>query len=682
MAVTSVKNESSSQSIISEASNDGVQQFEPLKPLSGPKIIVIGSGPVGLRFVEEILKRRPNANITMFGGEGTLPYNRIQLSSLLAGEAKYEDILNSLPDSNKHVGFQHIPANVDVVFSKERYVVDQQGNRYDYDKLVFATGSRPHVPNIPGVDQTGVYTFRNLKDAEALSARIWRSRHIVVVGGGLLGLEAARALTRFNTKVTLIQQGPWLMNRQLDEKAGELLKASVEAKGIEVITDSGVRNILGEGRVTGVVTRDKQEIECDTVLLCAGIKANMELARDTNIKVANGIMVDDQLQTSAANVFAIGECCEHRGLTYGLVNPGFEQAAVAANVIANGSASYLGSLEVSRLKVAGEYVCSMGPIDNLPKRPFQSEYTYTNKKAGIYRKIVIYKGKIYAATGFGEWTESRRIQEAYQQGRRIYPWQVLRFLITGSLWGSANNIQTWSPETHVCQCKGVSLGELTVAMEQGANTVSALQKTTQAGTVCGSCKPLLHELTGDEAKMDKDNTWLPLILFSLFACAALGFIFGNGPAEVSDSVITQGWFEKIWNDHFYKQVTGFTLLGLSVLGLFMSMKKRVVKVSNWKWTGAYNIWRLVHVILGGLCAGVLILHTGMHLGENINFYLMVDFLAIILLGGLAAIIFGGSHHLSAKKAMKLRSFWRWTHVLVTWPLPILLAFHILSVYYY
>ena len=334
MAVTSVKPENPSKGIQEPAANDVVQQFEPLKPLAGPKIIVIGSGPVGMRFVEEVLKRKPSANITMFGGEGTQPYNRIQLSSLLAGEAKYEDILNTLPDEQRHTGFQHIPANVEVVFSKEKYVVDQQGNRYDYDKLVFATGSRPHVPDIPGVDQTGVYTFRNLKDAEALSARIWRSRHIVVVGGGLLGLEAARALTRFNTKVTLIQQGPWLMNRQLDEKAATLLKDSIENKGIEVITESGVRNILGEGRVTGVVTRDKTEIECDTVLLCAGIKPNMELARDANIKVANAIMVDDQLQTSEPNVFAIGECCEHRGLTYGLVNPGFEQAAVAANVIA------------------------------------------------------------------------------------------------------------------------------------------------------------------------------------------------------------------------------------------------------------------------------------------------------------------------------------------------------------
>ena len=680
MAVTSVKSENPSKGIQEPAANDVVQQFEPLKPLAGPKIIVIGSGPVGMRFVEEVLKRKPSANITMFGGEGTQPYNRIQLSSLLAGEAKYEDILNALPDEQRHTGFQHIPANIEVVFSKEKYVVDQQGNRYDYDKLVFATGSRPHVPDIPGVDQTGVYTFRNLKDAEALSARIWRSRHIVVVGGGLLGLEAARALTRFNTKVTLIQQGPWLMNRQLDEKAATLLKDSIENKGIEVITESGVRNILGEGRVTGVVTRDKTEIECDTVLLCAGIKPNMELARDANIKVANAIMVDDQLQTSEPNVFAIGECCEHRGLTYGLVNPGFEQAAVAANVIANGSASYLGSLEVSRLKVAGEYVCSMGPIDNLPKRPFQSEYTYTNKKAGIYRKIVLYKGRIYAATGFGEWPESRRIQEAYQQGRRVYPWQVLRFILTGTIWGvgSSNNIKTWSAETHVCQCKGVSLGELTVHMEQGATSVAALQDKTQAGTVCGSCKPLLQELVGDTTPMEKDSTWGSLLGFSVVALAIACLILYLPAAQVADSVFDQGWYEKIWNDHFYKQVTGFTLLGLSVIGLLMSMQKRL----SFNWLGQYKYLRVLHVFLGLACAGVLLLHTGMHLGENLNFYLMADFLGVIILGSLAAGVVAISHHMKAKQAMKLRSFWRWLHVLITWPLPILLAFHVLSVYYY
>lgn len=675
MAVTSVK-----PSIPTSSTEQSVKQFEPLKPLSGPKIIVIGSGPVGMRFVEETLKRKPNANIVMFGGEGTQPYNRIQLSSLLAGETKYEDILNELPDEKLHKGFKHIPCNVDIVFSKEKYVVDQYGDRYDYDKLVFATGSRPHVPNIPGVDQTGVYTFRNLKDAEALSARISRSRHIVVVGGGLLGLEAARALTRFNTKVTLIQQGPWLMNRQLDEKAGALLKDSVENKGIEVIVESGVRLIQGEGRVEGVVTRDKQEIECDTVLLCAGIKPNMELARDANIKVANGIMVDDQLQTSEQNIYAIGECAEHRGLTYGLVNPGFEQAAVAANVIAQGSASYLGSLEVSRLKVAGEFVSSMGPIDNLPKRPFQSEYTYQNKKAGIYRKIVLYKGKIYAVTGFGEWPESRRIQEAYQQNRRVYPWQVLRFLAIGTLWGegSSNNIQTWSPETYVCQCKGVTLGELNVAMEQGATTVSALQEQTQASTVCGSCKPLLQELVGEEAKLEKDSTWSALLVMSAIALFAAMAIIYFPAAQVADSIFKQGWYENIWNDHFYKQVTGFTLLGLSVVGLLMSLQKR----ASLSFLGQYKYLRVLHAVLGAACVGVLALHTGLHLGENLNFYLMTDFLAILLLGSLAAAVVAISHHMSAKNAMKLRSTWRWAHILVTWPLPILLAFHIISVYYY
>ncbi len=644
------------------------------------KYIVIGAGPVGIRFAQELLKRRPDADITVFGNEPYQPYNRVQLSSLLAGEISYDEIITALPDVNKFPNFSQQNNTIRSIDVENKRVRDINGDEHPFDKLVIATGSRPHQPNIPGVDQAGVYTFRNLKDAESLYSRVSRARHIVVVGGGLLGLESAKALQKFNTEVTLIQQGERLMNRQLDDMAAGKLQEIIEELGINVITNSGVRQILGSGRVTGVITRDKETVECDTVLLCAGVKPNSEIARSAKIKIGAGILVDDQLQTSSPDIYAIGECCEHRGSTYGLVNPGYEQAAILAENFCRGHASYVGSLEVSRLKVVGASICSMGDCTDTERRPLRREYKYKNNKAGIYRKIVTYKGRITGAVGFGEWEESRRIQEAYQAKRRIWPWQALRFMLTGKLFGgtSQDDINLWPKATIVCQCNNISQGELVEAIDNGCDTVMTLQSATGAGTVCGSCKPLLSSLVGYNGPTPKEKAWTTTLIASVLAVSIAVLISVMPELRVSDSVQTRTVMESIWNDKFWKQVTGFSLLGMSTLGLLMSLRKRIAS----KRLGDYAYWRVLHVVLGVFCASTLILHTGFHLGSNFNQVLMIDFLGVLILGSLAGAVLSLSHKFSASTSTKIRSFWTWCHILFTWPLPILLGFHILTVYYY
>ena len=655
-----------------------VNTFDPTA--SNIKVIVVGSGPVGLRFAQELLRRLPQAEVTLFGNEPYQPYNRVQLSALLAGDIHYEDILSPLPSTQQYPGFKNKICAIRSINAKAQAVVDAEGHSHHYDKLIIATGSRPHVPSIPGVDQTGVYTFRNLKDAEALYTRANRARHVLVVGGGLLGLEAARALLRQNTQVTLVQQGQRLMNRQLDDRAAQILQQKIESLGINVITNSGIRKILGEGRVIGATTRDGQVIECDTILLCAGIKANVELARNAKIVVAKGIVVGDQLQTSAENIYAIGECCEHRGLTYGLVNPGFEQAAIAAEIIASGKSNYVGSLEISQLKVVGEEVCSMGTVADLPQNPFQKELSYTDKKRGIYRKIVLYKGKLIGAAGVGAWPESKRVQEAYQTGRKVRLWQQLCFQFTGKLWAFSDgqSVASWPRTATICQCNNITQGTLVDALSQGCQSVSELQQATGAGTVCGSCKPLLGELCGTPANSEKEKAWLPTLAGSLIALVVFGFLVFLPPLVVANSVLEQDALEKIWNDKYWKQVTGFSLLGMSVIGLLMSLKKRL----GLQKFGDYTWWRTLHVFLGLMCAGILILHTGLHFGANLNRMLMLDFLAIIFLGSLAGAVVSLSHTLSLNAAKQLRAFWTWGHILLTWPLPILLGTHIFTVYYF
>jgi len=255
-------------------------------------IIIIGAGPVGVRVLTELRKKNIPCQVTLFGNEAYEPYNRVQLSNLLSRSKDYEDIITQLPDSTESFSFTYRQQHVKKILPEDKKIITRNGEEYHYDDLVIATGSTPFVPHIEGADLTGVYTFRNLRDAEALMTRSLKSRKVVVVGGGLLGLEAARALKKYHTEVVLMQQADRLMNRQLDEKAAGILKEYVESLDVWV----------------------------------------------AGLHVGRGITVNDQLQTSNDNIYAIGECCEHQGVVYGIVAPGFEQAAVVADNFANGHA--------------------------------------------------------------------------------------------------------------------------------------------------------------------------------------------------------------------------------------------------------------------------------------------------------------------------------------------------------
>jgi nitrite reductase (NADH) large subunit len=654
-------------------------------PSGDAKIIVIGSGPVGMRFVESLLKRAPMAHVQLFGNEPYQPYNRVQLSALLAGEISRDALDIPLPSPCEKPNFSYTVSVIRKIDTSTKTVTDADGREHDFDILVIATGARAHVPSIPGVDRSGVYTFRNLKDTEFLSARVVRSRHIVVVGGGLLGLEAAKGLLRFNTRVTVIQQGPRLMNRQLSDEAASLLQAQVEALGIRVIVSAGVRKIQGDQSIQSVLTNDGDVIDCDTVLLCAGIIPNVELARAAGISAATGITVNDQLQTSHPDIYAIGECCQHRGLTYGLVTPGFEQATVAAEVICNGQAHYVGSQVASRLKVIGQSVFSIGQINDLPSRPLQREAVYRNKGQGIYRHIILHRGHIIGAVGMGEWPELNRVQEAFNTQRKVWFWQYWVFLLSGRLWplDGAEAVGQWPATAIVCQCSSVTQGELINAISTGCTNQQQLQDCTNAGKVCGSCKPLLSELLSDSGLNEqlipeKETGWGVLLAASIAALSTAVVVAAMPEAVNADSVQSIGWFERVWNDKFWKQVSGFSLLGLSLLGMLMSLRKRL----NLSWMGQFANWRVFHGVLGLACAGVLILHTGFHLGSNLNRWLMVDFLGVLTIGAASGMVVALSHRLKPRRAISVRKTWSHLHVLMSWPLPALLIMHILSVYYF
>ncbi|MCW8884787.1 MAG: FAD-dependent oxidoreductase, partial [Motiliproteus sp.] len=556
-------------------------------------------------------------------------------------------------------------------------VLDAEGNYHSYSKLVLATGSRPHIPDVEGIDLNGVFTFRNMRDSERLKARTVRSQSMVVVGGGLLGIEAARALLQSNTHITLVQQASHLMNNQLDETASLRLQSELEQLGIEVITGEGVRRIEGSDRVEAVVLRDNRRLSCDTVLLSAGIKPNMEIGRRAWLKVARGIKVDDQLRTSDGNIFAIGECAEHRGQVYGLVAPGLEQATIAADNIAGGDSRYLGSHSVAKLKVVDTPVFSMGDTDmdnGIRKRAI----VFSDSEN--YRKLVFSQGKLVGAMAIGEWKETPRLQELITHQRQLKPWQKLRFRFSGFLWNPADaeNPNLWPEQSIICNCNNVSRGTLSQALENGCCSVSELSAETTAATTCGSCKPLLQLMVGDQQPAAPEKGWSGLMATAILTPVLAAMMLFIPGLTLSDSVQGGQWLEQIWNDGLIKQITGFTLLGLTLIGLAMSLRKRMKRFQ----LGTFNHWRLAHVILGVLTLALLLAHTGLHTGNNLNQWLLYDYLALAALGALASAVIALQFKFSATTGKQMRDFWFWSHLLLAWPLPVLLSFHVLSVYYF
>lgn len=322
-------------------------------------IVIIGTGPVGIRMLEELHAASLYHPIIIYGGEPWMPYNRVRLSSLLAGEISHDDILLSNDGLVSDPIVRRYNCKIVSIDRENKVVIDEFGKEQQYEKLILATGSEPFIPNIPGIELEGVFKFRDLNDTEKLIARRARSRKTVVIGGGLLGLEAARAMQRFSTSVTVIEHNNRLLFRQLDETGSNLFKKIVEDLDIEVLVSNQVKKINGDRFVESIELRGGETIECDTLIVSAGIKPNVELAKNAGLAFGKGIKVNNAMQTSDTDIYAVGECCEHQGEVYGIVAPGFEQALIAAQNIASITTQYKGTLLATSLKVVGHPVFSI-----------------------------------------------------------------------------------------------------------------------------------------------------------------------------------------------------------------------------------------------------------------------------------------------------------------------------------
>ena len=364
-------------------------------------LVIVGNGMAAVRLVDELAKvALGRYAIAVIGAEPRLAYNRVLLSSVLAGETASHEIelkpANWWRDRGVTLKYGCAVDEIDVG-RRELKIANEES--ISFSKLVLAIGSSPLRLNVPGVELSGVHTFRDSRDVDLLLTLAAAKKRVVVVGGGLLGLEAAYGLAKAGAPVTLVHLMDRLMERQLDAPAGALLKSLVEKKGIKVLLNASTSRIMGEQRVEGLELSDGQRIDAYAVILAAGIRPNIALAKDAGISVGRGVVVDDRLQTGSDGIFALGECAEHRGICYGLVEPAYEQAKVLAQHLAGRTALYPGSVVATNLKVSGVSVFSAGEFMGSDR---SEAIVLGDFRRGVYKKLVIEDGRLTGAVLVGD----------------------------------------------------------------------------------------------------------------------------------------------------------------------------------------------------------------------------------------------------------------------------------------
>ena len=465
------------------------------------KLVMIGNGMAGVRTLEELLKLAPDLyDITVFGAEPHPNYNRILLSPVLAGEQTFEEIvlndLNWYADNGIKLLLGRKVVKID---RKKRLAIADDGSEAEYDRLLIATGSNPFILPIPGKDLQGVIGYRDIADTQTMMDTAKTHKHAVVIGGGLLGLEAANGLKLRGMDVTVVHLGDWLLERQLDRTAGELLQKSLEDRGLKFLLPKHTAELLdnGEGRVCAVKFKDGEVIPADLVVMAAGIRPNTELAESAGIACNRGILVNDTMQTYDPRIYAIGECASHRGIAYGLVAPLFEQAKVCANHLAQlGFSRYQGSVTSTKLKVTGIDLFSAGEFMG---GEGTETITLSDPIGGVYKKLVIKDDVLVGACLYGDTADGGWYFRQIRENHNVSEIRDHLMFGEGAIGDvghqGADKTANMPDSMEICGCNGVCKGTIVKAIqENGLFTVDDVKKQTKAGSSCGSCVGLVEQI--------------------------------------------------------------------------------------------------------------------------------------------------------------------------------------------
>ncbi len=474
--------------------------FEGINKMKRERIIVIGNGMAGVATVEHLLKKQQDMAVTIFGSEQHVNYNRILLSSVLSGATGFEDIILNPPGWYESHGIDlHLGVTVSRIDIDGKRVFTEKGDSDPFDKLLIATGSTPFIPPIKGIYTDGIltpgiFTFRNIEDTQSMTQWAHKSRKAIVIGGGLLGIEAASGLIRQGVDVAIVHLVDRLMEMQVDAAASETLKREITKLGIQVLLGYSAEEIIVHNdRLEGVVFSNGKALEADMIVIATGIRPNVQLARDAGLAVNRGIVVSDYMQTSHPDIYAVGECIEHRGKVYGTVAPLMEQTQVAAEAMTGGRTSrYEGSVVATKLKVAGIPLASVG---NFQGGVGCEEMVYSDPGVSIYKKLVISGGRIIGTILLGDLDGYNRYQGLIQNKEDISLQR--KTLLTGQT-QTVTSVASIPDSATLCGCMGVSKGTIISAIEEyGLTSVKEVSEKTRACTSCKGCTPLIEQILQD-----------------------------------------------------------------------------------------------------------------------------------------------------------------------------------------
>lgn len=650
-------------------------------------LAVVGNGMAGHRLCERLvgLGVAETTRIVVFASEPRVAYDRVHLGDVLRGRSA-EALALCDADWYAAQGIElRLDDAIESIDLRRRTACSRRGVSLRYDRLALATGSEPIVPPISGLQGPGVFVYRTAEDAASIRAAALRSvarrgmpgQGVAgVLGGGLLGLEAARLLQQLGCRVSVFERAPHLLPRQLPADASRFLEARLRGLGIELRLAATVRRVAASEEGLEVDLGDGDRVPVDLLVVAVGVRPSDGLARRAGLAVhpEGGILVDDRLRTSDDSVFGVGECVRHAGAIVGLAAPALEMADVLAERLAGRARRYAGAPAATRLKVedveltvVGETLADGSGVDLLA---FAS--------AAAQRWLVLAGGRALGAVAIGAWLEWPRVQASVERRARLSARARARFERSGSPWrpSSRRPVAAWPDARIVCACAGVDCGALRAALAGGCRTAPALSAQTRAGTLCGSCRPLLDELVGADPAPPCGRVSGSLVVAALASTVLCLVLALATPVPIPASVRTEALLERLGSSSLARQATGFCALALCAGSLGLSLRKRWPRLRM----GSFAAWRVVHGGLGVATLVVLVAHTGLRSGGLLDQWLLECLLVLSLAGAGAAL--GAGLEARLPGGSLLRRATQRAHVLAFLPLPALVLFHVLKVYWF
>ncbi|OMF38406.1 hypothetical protein BK133_02470 [Paenibacillus sp. FSL H8-0548] len=485
--------------------------------MSREKLIVIGNGMAGIKCLDEIIKLSPSKfQITVFGSEKHPNYNRILLSKVLQGDSSIDSIVINdwswYEERNIRLFTGETVVQID---TNTKQVTTLSGICAEYDHLIIATGSSAFIPPITGVHKSGVISFRSMEDCATMFAYAKKYKRAAVIGGGLLGLEAARGLLNLGMQTEVIHNAPYLMNRQLDVIAADMLRKELEQQGMRFSLSKETESIIGLNRAKGIRFTNGSTIEADLIVISVGIRPNIALAKQSGIETNRAIIVDDYMRTSVPSIYAVGECAEHRGVAYGLVAPLYEQGKVLAGTLCgNHTEPYTGSIPYAQLKVSGVEVFSVGQIQSGEADTAIQIYDGIH---GTYKKVTMKDGKVSGAILFGQTSEGTALLGLVKRGA---PVAELTTAKADDQSDSDHIVASMSDRETVCACNAVNKSAIMCAvMEDGLQSVEQVRDRTKASSSCGGCRPMVEAIVRYALSHDREAG--ALIISPICSCAEI-----------------------------------------------------------------------------------------------------------------------------------------------------------------